>query len=216
MALANLSPKRMIKMAIGSYFPKLIYSCEREASFFANPSSILTNTLKEMGYFFIQSTKPDTLAASLIDSPAGLAAWYLEKYSVAINKEYLKLKDGGLTKQVALDELITNVMIQWFSENGAYGVRYYKQFLTKAFNGEDITKAPIKDSVLNGFSVGVNELDIGKLRPIGKYNIVKFDYLDNTGHFAGFENPKLVSEHLNKFVQIVLDLQSKNQSKDEL
>lgn len=217
MGLADLTPKRMIKMAVGSYFPKLIYSCEKEASFFSSPLKVFSETVREMGYFFIQSTKPDTLGAALIDSPAGLAAWYLEKYSILANKEFLKLKDGGLTRKLTLDELLTNIMIQWVSENGGYGIRYYKQFIQKAFSGEDVTKAPVSHKVPAGFSVGENEIDIGKLKPTGKYNIVKFDYLPDTGHFAEFENPKLFSEHLVKFIHIVRDLQkNKNQSKSEL
>ena len=60
----------------------------------------------------IQTTKPDTIGASLIDSPVGLAAYVLEKYSTWVNPEYRHLPDGGLTKSLTLDELLTNIMVR--------------------------------------------------------------------------------------------------------
>lgn len=47
-----------------------------------------SNYLLETGYFHIQATKPDTVGAGLADSPAGLAAYILEKFSTATNKKY--------------------------------------------------------------------------------------------------------------------------------
>lgn len=60
----------------------------------------------------LQTTKPDTIGASLIDSPVGLAAYVLEKYSTWVNPEFRHLPDGGLTKSLTLDELLTNIMVR--------------------------------------------------------------------------------------------------------
>lgn len=77
------------------------------------------------------------------DSPIGLAAYILEKFSVWTNTEHRNLPDGGLTKFVTypfvinicyrkytLDELLTLVMIYWTNGNIANSQRYYREFFT--------------------------------------------------------------------------------------
>ena len=147
MALADLNLKLTLKMAIGAYFPSLIYADEFEAKQFESPVKIFQTTVGEMGYFMIQSTKPDTIGASLADSPAGLAAYVLEKFSTWVNNAYKHLPDGGLTKKLNLDELLTNIMIFWQTQNGAYSTRYYKEFSKFAFNGQDISKVQVSHAV---------------------------------------------------------------------
>ena len=67
MGLADLTLSKIFKMYIGKYLPKLIYSNEREAEFFKDPTSMFKGLVVELGYFMEHSTKPDTLGASLID-----------------------------------------------------------------------------------------------------------------------------------------------------
>lgn len=204
-----------LKVAIGSVLPSLVYSSPIEAQGWADsPIAVIQRTIKEVGYFALQATKPDTLGASLIDSPAGLAAYYLEKMAAGVNYDFIKLPDGGLTKVVTMDELLTNTMIFWVTGNGAHAVRYYKEFVTT--NNRDLTKAKASDKVPFGFTIGENEIAMFKLKPCCKrYNIVKFDYLEGVGHFASFEAPKKIEEHLRKFVQTVIE-KNANDKKTEM
>ena len=203
MALSDLGAKGLLKMAVGAYLPSLVYSSEFEAKTFANPIAIFKTLARELGYFLLQSTKPETIGALLMDSPAGLAAYYLEKFSVGLNSDFIYLPDGGLTKKFTEDELLTNIMIYWTTGSGAYAVRYYREFANKIYSGYDITKIPVDPKVPCGFTVGEHELDIGKMKPVGRYNIVKHDYLYGVGHFASLESPAEINEHLRKFVFIV-------------
>ena len=101
------------------------------------------------------------------------------------------------------------------TENGAYSTRYYKEFGNHAFGGPyDISKVQVSSKVPVGFSVGEHELDLGKMKPYGKYNVVKFDLLSNTGHFASFEKPAEVAQHLREFVSIVTKLNEKPQKSE--
>ena len=75
----------------------------------------------------IQATKPDTVGAALNDSPVGLAAYILEKFSTWTNPDNVNKTDGGLTEKFTLDELLTNVMIYWISNNVASSMRFYKE-----------------------------------------------------------------------------------------
>jgi pimeloyl-ACP methyl ester carboxylesterase len=57
------------------------------------------------GYSHLQSTRPDTVAAALIDSPAGLASWIVDKYNA--------WGDGDISTQFSKDTLLTMLTIYW-------------------------------------------------------------------------------------------------------
>ena len=211
---AQHSLSTLLKWIVGSVAPNLVYSSPIEAKNWVSPLAVIMRTMKEVGYFAIQATKPDTIGASLIDSPAGLAAYYLEKMAAGVNYDFVSLPDGGLTKVVSMDELLTNTMIFWVTGNGAHAVRYYKEFVQG--HEKDLTKAKASDKVPFGLTIGENEIELGKLKPCcGRYNLVKHDYLEGVGHFASLEAPKKVEEHLRKFVQIVIE-KNQNTPKSEL
>ena len=63
----------------------------------------------------------------LNDSPVGLAAYILEKYSICTHPENRHKVDGGLTKKFTLDELLTNVMIYWVTNTGGGATRIYRE-----------------------------------------------------------------------------------------
>src|SRR5262249_38045554 len=65
---------------------------------------------EETGYQRIQGTKPQTLAYALNDSPAGLAAWIVEKFRTWSDC------DGDVERRFTKDELLTNVMLYWAPE----------------------------------------------------------------------------------------------------
>jgi pimeloyl-ACP methyl ester carboxylesterase len=65
---------------------------------------------RESGYQAIQGTKPQTLAFGLNDSPAGLAAWIIEKFH-----GWSESPNG--IPPFTLDQLITNVMIYWVTQS---------------------------------------------------------------------------------------------------
>src|SRR5882762_2808454 len=62
---------------------------------------------KEGAYALIQGTRPQTLAHGLNDSPAGLAAWIVEKFRAWSDC------DGDVEKRFSKDDLLTNIMIYW-------------------------------------------------------------------------------------------------------
>ena len=76
------------------------------------------------------------LGVGLHDSPIGLAAYILEKFSTWKSRENPSKTDGGLTEGFTMDELITNVMIYWLNGNIKSSVRFYKEF----FRGNAATK----------------------------------------------------------------------------
>jgi microsomal epoxide hydrolase len=60
---------------------------------------------EETGYQWIQGTRPTTLAFGLTDSPAGLAAWIVEKFRAWTDNT------GDPDSALTLDEMLTNMAI---------------------------------------------------------------------------------------------------------
>lgn len=68
--------------------------------------------------FLPQATKPDTVGVALSDSPAGLAAYILEKFAGWTDKSAAGRSDGGLAAaRFGLDRLLTNVMVYWVTNS---------------------------------------------------------------------------------------------------
>jgi epoxide hydrolase len=77
---------------------------------------------EDFGYAQIQSTRPQTLAYGLTDSPVGQLAWIVEKF-----KEWTHPSDELPEAVVDLDRLLTNVMLYWLSGTaGSSGRLYYE------------------------------------------------------------------------------------------
>jgi pimeloyl-ACP methyl ester carboxylesterase len=73
----------------------------------------------ERGYFLEQSTKPQTIGYALDDSPAGLAAWIVEKF-----RSWSDV-NGNVEQKFTKDELLTNIMLYWVTQSGASSARIY-------------------------------------------------------------------------------------------
>ena len=73
----------------------------------------------ERGYSAIQSTRPQTLGYALNDSPAGLAAWILEKWRAWSDS------DGDLDAHFSRDFLLTLLTLYWVTETITPSMRDY-------------------------------------------------------------------------------------------
>lgn len=69
---------------------------------------------------------------ALTDSPTGLAAYILEKFSTWTNPEYKLHDDGSLDKKFSLDELLDNVMIYWLTNSITTSMRLYAENFSSA------------------------------------------------------------------------------------
>jgi pimeloyl-ACP methyl ester carboxylesterase len=75
--------------------------------------------IDETGYLQIQGTKPQSLAYGLTDSPAGLAAWILEKFRTWSDC------DGDVERVFTKDELLTNITLYWVTGTINSSMRIY-------------------------------------------------------------------------------------------
>ncbi|GIY55377.1 epoxide hydrolase 1 [Caerostris extrusa] len=197
MFFASLKGWNLLKGIAIAYFPSLIPAAEYKAFYpFMKKVKLL---LEESGYFHIQSTKPDTVGCALADSPVGLAAYILEKFSTWTDPEGRSSPDGNLTKKFTLDELLTNVMIYWVNNNITSSVRFYKENIGK----REHEKMPI--AVPCGVALFPNELLMlpRTLLSRNATQLVSYTVMPSGGHFAAFEEPQLLVDDVWKFVSLV-------------
>ena len=85
----------------------------------------------------IQGTKPQTLGYGLNDSPAGLAAWIVEKFRTWSDCE------GDVERSFSKDELLTNVTIYWVTQTINSSIRRYYEGMHSWSEPEPRLEAPV-------------------------------------------------------------------------
>ncbi|WKY09107.1 hypothetical protein Q1695_001900 [Nippostrongylus brasiliensis] len=183
---------------VGTYLPKLLFSNSENHNhnFFGK----FFNIIVESGYMHLQATKPDTVGTALNDSPLGLAAYILEKFSSWTNLENRALPDGGLTKKFTRDELLTIVMIYWLNGNIVSSQRFYREFYLDKRN-DALSKH--YQHVPTAHLSCLNEMFDRTPPEISSvlYNVTHYTTLPDAGHFAAFEMPRHVAIDVFDFVK---------------
>lgn len=146
----------------------------------------------EGAYAMLQSTKPQTLAYAVNDSPVGLAAWILEKFYSWSDC------DCDLEKVYTRDELLTNLTIYWVTQTAGSAFRiYYERMHHPQPNVEKI-KVPA------AFCISARDL-VPAPREFAEriFNIQQWTELPSGGHFAAMEQPGRLAEDIFRFAQQV-------------
>jgi epoxide hydrolase len=141
----------------------------------------------ERGYFLEQSTKPQTIGYALDDSPAGLAAWIVEKFRAWSDV------NGNVEQKFTKDELLTNIMLYWVTQSGASSARiYYENQRAKPPQG--------RVQVPTACAVFPKEISIAPRRWVeAQYNVTRWTEMPRGGHFAAMEEPTLLAEDIRAF-----------------
>lgn len=194
MCVAN-SPLTTIKQIATSFWPSLFID-EKALPRYRGMGERFLYLMEETGYFHIQATKPDTVSVGLRDSPVGLAAYILEKFSTWTDPAWRSLPDGGLTKKYTLTNLLDNVMIYWVTGSITTSVRLYSETINKAQMALGIDR--VLCTVPTACALFPHELDYQPefLLKDRFSNLVQVTHMPRGGHFAAFEEPKLLSEDI--------------------
>ncbi|XP_052333580.1 epoxide hydrolase 1-like isoform X2 [Oncorhynchus keta] len=137
------------------------------------------------------------------DSPVGLAAYILEKFSTWTDFNNRDLEDGGLERKFTLDDLLTNIMIYWTTGSIVSSMRFYKENLKT--NIDNRLDNHMGVYVPTGLAAFPNELmHVPQVWARAKFrNIYSYSYMPRGGHFAAFEEPQLLADDLLQFVKKV-------------
>jgi microsomal epoxide hydrolase len=153
---------------------------------------------KEDGaYAMIQGTRPKTAAAALNDSPAGLAAWIIEKFQ--------EWSDCGadIESRFSKDELLTHVMIYWVTQTIETSFQPYRDF-TKAGVARWIAEAAKgwigSTATPTGIALFPKDITTPPREWAERfYNVQRWTEMPTGGHFAALEEPQLLAEDLREF-----------------
>jgi pimeloyl-ACP methyl ester carboxylesterase len=148
----------------------------------------------DSGYSTEHATRPQTIGYSLVDSPAGLCAWIVEKL--------VAWTDGD--DAVSRDRLLDNLMLYWLPGTGASSARLYWESIGRV---REWIEGPVRDvvAVPAGCTVFPRELQ----RPSRRWAERRFTDIrywsepDRGGHFAALEQPARFVEEVRAFFRLV-------------
>jgi pimeloyl-ACP methyl ester carboxylesterase len=142
---------------------------------------------EEFGYISIQSTRPQTLAYGLVDSPVGQLAWIMDKFR-AWTHPAETLPEAIISK----DRLLTNVMIYWLT--GTAGSAAYVGYAQQSAWGAVKENSGVPTAAL------VLAHDVAIRRYVERENTVtRWTDVNHGGHFAALEEPELLVNDVRDF-----------------
>jgi epoxide hydrolase len=137
-------------------------------------------------YYMVQSSRPQTLAYGLTDSPAGLLAWIGEKFT----------EWADPSSPIDRDQLLTNVSVYWLTNTAGSAARLYAEFVRSGSAWGKVEPSTVP--------AGVAQFPYEIFPPIrrfaeGSNNIVRWTEFDRGGHFAAMEQPELLMGDVRAF-----------------
>jgi microsomal epoxide hydrolase len=149
---------------------------------------------EETGYSAIQGTRPQTIGYALEDSPAGLAAWIVEKFRAWSDC------GGDVERSFTKDQLLANITLYWATATATSSARLYYESRQAGPAGR--LAAPV--IVPTGYTQYPGEIT----RPPRdwaerRYNITRWTEQPRGGHFAAMEVPDLFAADVRQFFTTV-------------
>ncbi len=147
----------------------------------------------EVGYQQIQGTKPQSLGVALNDSPAGLAAWIVEKFYGWSDID--RSQANGLEEKFTKDEMLTNISLYWFTQTITSSARMYFENRNVAMSEPvGFVEVPTAGAIFPA------EIYLTpRLWAESQYNIVRWTRMPRGGHFAAMEEPELLLQDIREF-----------------
>jgi pimeloyl-ACP methyl ester carboxylesterase len=146
--------------------------------------------IEEGGYSAIQSTKPQTVAFGLRDSPVGTLAWIVEKWRTWSDN------DGDVLTSFTADELLTNVMVYWVTGTQRSSMHWYYEHR----RNPPAFVRPVRVDVPTGVAVFPKEIArVPRSAVERKYDVRRWTEVPRGGHFAAMEQPDVLVEEIRAF-----------------
>jgi pimeloyl-ACP methyl ester carboxylesterase len=198
-AMARQAPKGLVGIHVNLLTPalgivdRLPTKSERERAALAAVGAFKATGF---GYFFEQSTRPQTIGYSLLDSPIGLAAWLLDHDTDSYYKIAGAFVDGKPSGNLTRNSIVDNLTLYWLTRTGASAARWYwefGQFLARVgHSAPPPTKVPVGFTTFPGELWAAPRSWVEAVYP----GLAYFNEADRGGHFAAWEEPKLFSAEM--------------------
>ncbi|KQZ84072.1 epoxide hydrolase [Microbacterium sp. Root166] len=161
-----------------------------EVAFFER---LAADHVTEGAYGHVQATRPDTLAAALNDSPAGLLAWLTEKLV-----EWSDTPPGDpalIEGRISRERILTEAMIYWVTQSIGSSFRPY-------YEGADQPDAIPPVGVPAAVFIQRHEADYPESLARRFYRDLRtFERLDEGGHFTVAEVPAAMADRTRAFAR---------------
>jgi pimeloyl-ACP methyl ester carboxylesterase len=176
-----------------------LMAAARDPSAFPNPNEeerrylgeLAQWTREETGYQWIQGTRPQTLAFGLTDSPAGLAAWIVEKFRAWSDCA------GVIENAISRDRMLADISLYWFT--GAIGSSFWPYYARL----HDSPTLPVgtRIRVPTGYAEFPREIVKPPRSAAARIftDIRRWSVMPKGGHFAALEQPELLADEVRAF-----------------
>ena len=142
---------------------------------------------QEMAYAMLHSSKPQTVAVALNDSPAGLASWIIEKFWRWTDNR------GKIEDAIGRDALLTNLTIYWVTQTINSSMHLYAE-AARAQGGWDKPQAPVGYLMPKHDMFETPRSWIERHGPVAHWTVS-----GKGGHFMEWEQPQIVADDLGAF-----------------
>jgi pimeloyl-ACP methyl ester carboxylesterase len=145
-----------------------------------------------------QSTRPQTIGYSLLDSPVGLAAWMLDHDTDSYYKIAAAFVDGKPTGNLTRDNIVDNITLYWLTGTAASAARWYWEFGRAQAAAGAAGQAPPPVAVPVGYTNFPGEVFPAPRSWVEVVfpGLAYFNEPDRGGHFAAWEEPGLFSDEV--------------------
>jgi pimeloyl-ACP methyl ester carboxylesterase len=161
-------------------------------------SAVATFRMNGFGYFLEQSTRPQTIGYSLLDSPIGLAAWLLDHDTDSYYKISRAFVDGKPAGNLTRESIVDNITLYWLTGTGASAARWYWEFGQVLAAAAASGAVPPAVSVPVGFTTFPGEIWAAPRSWVETVypGVAYFNEVDRGGHFAAWEEPELFANEV--------------------
>ena len=145
---------------------------------------------KEVAYALQMGLRPQTLYG-IADSPVGLAAWMIDHDLLSYQAISRLFVDGTPYGALTRDDVLDNITLSWLTTTGISAGRLYWENKLPFFEPKGV-------SIPVAVSVFPDEVDAAPRSWAERAypKLIHYNQLDKGGHFAAWEQPKLLVEEL--------------------
>lgn len=140
----------------------------------------------EYGYISVQSTRPQTLAYGLTDSPVGQLAWMVDKFKAWTWPIHALPEDV-----LGAERMLDHVSLYWFTATA--GTSAYTGYATESWG-----PSPEPSGVATGFLQLAHDVGIRRFEE-QEHNVQQWTDIDRGGHFAAMEEPGILVDEVRAF-----------------
>jgi pimeloyl-ACP methyl ester carboxylesterase len=140
---------------------------------------------RSSGYSAMMVIRPQTLGYGLADSPAGLAAWFYDKFATWTDS------GGEPERALTKDEMLDDITLYWLTNTATSSARLYWENNANNFNAVDIS-IPAAVTVFPGEIYQAPRSWTER----SYHNLIYWNEVDRGGHFAAWEQPQLLADEI--------------------